>query len=187
MGCNCCCSGSTVIDFDKDGNGAGLTACCVEPWEDFVDNLIDLGITTVDFCTHNQAQETNETPLNPIVNSILTIGNFIIPVCQLVGLRFTVNVNEITDSDVLAGLTPPTDIEGECAVCEAPLRLVLDNLQAIGNPIEIDTVGTSQFESIMNVTVAGTGLGIVVAKEPQMGMMQTYYILTICNISNIEV
>lgn len=186
MTCENHCSGSTVINF-SDTQNIGLTKCCIEPWEDFVANLINLGIITVDFSTTTQLQEINITPLMPVEDSILTIGSFIVPLCQLVSLRFTVDLTSITDNDILAGLSTPVNIEGDCETCEASIRLKLDELQILGNPLGIDTLGIGQFANILNLTIVGTGQGIVVAKPPSIGILQIYYAISLCKIAKLAI
>ncbi|WP_281418827.1 collagen-like domain-containing protein [Vallitalea pronyensis] len=173
---------------DTGPPGAGSCVCCIKPWDMFIDNLIHLGICTVDFSTTTQAQQSDQSPLGPVINHIADIGDFIVPISQLVGFKFTVDATVISDDDINNGLTPPPcpPISGECSCNEAPLREKLMELQPLTG-VNINTLGNGAFANIQNLTITGVGLGIVVVKPPAVCNLQDYYTLSICHIADVEI
>jgi hypothetical protein len=155
------------------------------PWDKFINNLVKLDIKVIDFATISEQPKRDKQPLKKVEDSILEVGQFIVPIWNLVGVKFTIHTNKITEEKVLDGLMTP--LEQFSNEYENILRKRLRKLMMDKSMVNINTLAESYYFNLKNVNIVSVGQKIVLLKPKQNLSKQDYFALTICKIVSIEI
>ncbi|WP_105617038.1 collagen-like domain-containing protein [Vallitalea okinawensis] len=169
---------------EKGDSGEFIGKGSLMAWEKFINHLLTLNIVTVDFCTTTQKPCYINNPLSPIENFMIEIGDFIIPIWQLIGIKLTVRADEITDDELLNGLIILPQYS--FSECEYFFRQRLQQLQANEIIININTLGDQYYFNINKVMIVGIGIGIILVKPLDLTTDHDYFALSISKIASIE-